>query len=66
MVFCALTPHVIKRLWGPGEYVHKIQKRKNMLSAFVHFSPKDQRRELKSGNWLIKGIAIENVDHVCN
>ncbi len=52
--------------WGPGEYIHKIQKRSNMLSAFVHFSPKDERSELKSGNWLIKDIKIENVDHVYN
>lgn len=54
------------KMWGPGEYIHKIQKRSNMLSAFVHFSPKDERSELKSGNWLIKEIEIENVDHVYN
>ncbi len=54
------------KMWGPGEYIHKIQKRKNMLSAFVHFSPKDERSALKSGNWLIKDIMIENVDHVYN
>lgn len=54
------------KIWGPGEYIHKIQKRSNMLSAFVHFSPKDERSSLKSGNWLIKDIEIENVDHVYN
>lgn len=54
------------KMWGPGEYIHKIQKRSNMLSAFVHFSPKDERSALKSGNWLIKDIEIENVDHVYN
>lgn len=54
------------RFWGPGEYVHKIQKRNNMLSAFVHFSPKDEKPVLKSGNWLIEDITIENVDHVYN
>jgi len=37
-----------------------------MLSAFVHFSPKDERSVLKSGNWLIRDISIENVDHVYN
>jgi hypothetical protein len=37
-----------------------------MLSAFVHFSPKDERSALISGNWLIKDIEIENVDHVYN
>lgn len=54
------------KFWGPGEYIHRIQKRSNMLSAFVHFSPKDDRSALKSGNWLIKDIMIENVDHVYN
>lgn len=52
------------RFWGPGEYVHKIQKRNNMLAAFVHFSPKDENPELPSGNWLIQDVAIENVDRV--
>jgi hypothetical protein len=51
------------RLWGPGEYIHKSQKRNNMLSAFVHFSPKDENPELNSGNWLIQDITVENVDH---
>jgi len=27
------------KIYGPGKYIHKIQKRNNMLSAFVHFSP---------------------------
>ncbi len=50
-------------LWGPGEYQHKIQKRNNMLSAFVHFSPKDENPKLKSGNWRLKDIKVENVDN---
>ena len=54
------------KFWGPGEYIHKIQKRSNMLSAFVHFSPKDEKSVIKSGNWLVKDIQIENVDHVYN
>ncbi|NJK86020.1 MAG: hypothetical protein HC906_08735 [Bacteroidales bacterium] len=45
--------------WGPGEYVHKIQKRNNMLSAFVHFSPKDENPKLQSGNWLIEDITVK-------
>lgn len=49
-------------LWGPGESVHKVQKRNNMLAAFVHFSPKDENPKLKSGNWLIEDITVENVD----
>jgi len=49
-------------LWGPGESVHKIQKRNNMLSAFVHFSPKDENPQLTSGNWTIEDIIVNNVD----
>lgn len=49
-------------LWGPGEYAHKIQNRTNMLSAFVHFSPKDEKPVLQSGNWVIKDITVNNVD----
>jgi hypothetical protein len=49
-------------IWGPGEYIHKVQKRNNMLSAFVHFSPKDENPQLKSGNWIIEDIIVENVD----
>lgn len=51
------------QLWGPGESVHKIQKRNNMLAAFVYFSPKDENPKLVSGNWLIENVTVENVDH---
>jgi hypothetical protein len=54
------------KLWGPGEYLHKIQKRNNMLAAFVHFSPKDENTKLKSGNWNLKDIEVENVDNFYN
>jgi hypothetical protein len=50
------------QLWGPGESVHKIQKRNNMLSAFVHFSPKDENPKLECGNWLIEDVTVDNVD----
>lgn len=50
------------QIWGPGESVHKIQKRNNMLSAFVHFSPKDENPKFESGNWLIEDVTVENVD----
>lgn len=53
-------------LWGPGEYQHKIQKRNNMLAAFVHFSPKDENPKLVSDNWVIKNIFVENVDNFYN
>ncbi len=51
------------RFWGPGEYRHISQNRTNMLSAFVHFSPKDENPKLISGNWTIKEITVENVDN---
>jgi len=51
------------KLWGPGESVHKIQKRNNMLAAFVYFSPKDENPTLVSGNWLIENVTVDNVDH---
>lgn len=54
------------RIYGPGKYIHKIQKRSNMLSAFVHFAPGDDKSGIKSGNWLIKDVTIENVDRVYN
>lgn len=54
------------RIWGPGEFVHKVQNRTNMLAAFVHFSPKDDNPKLKSGNWLIQDVVIETVDQVYN
>ena len=50
------------KFWGPGEYFHKIQKRNNMLAAFVHFSPKDENPKLQSGNWLIEDVTVDNVD----
>ena len=50
------------RIWGPGEYAHKLQKRNNMLSAFVHFSPADEKPKLESGNWVIQDLTVDNVD----
>jgi hypothetical protein len=53
-------------IWGPGEYVHKVQERHNTLSAFTHFSPKDRNPQLASSNWIIRDVTIENADHVYN
>lgn len=50
------------RFWGPGEYQHRISNRKNMLSAFMHFAPKDRNPKLPSDNWLIQDLTIDNVD----
>jgi hypothetical protein len=33
-----------------------------MLSAFVHFSPRDENPKLESGNWLIEDVTVDNVD----
>jgi hypothetical protein len=51
-------------LWGPGEYIHRISKRTNMLAAFTHFSPLDDHPKSISGNWLIQNLTIDNVDLV--
>ena len=50
------------RFWGPGEYVHKISGRRNMGTAFVHFSPTDRNPKILSDNWLVQDITLENVD----
>lgn len=52
------------RIWGPGEYQHQVSSRKNMLSAFVHFAPKDRQPKLPSDNWLIEDVTIDNVGFV--
>ncbi len=54
------------KLWGLGEYFHKIQKRNNMLAAFVHFSPNDDNSKLQSGNWLIENCTVDQVDNFYN
>ncbi len=54
------------KLWGPGEFVHKIQKRNNMLAAFVHFSPNDENSKVLSGNWNIKNVEVDQVDNFYN
>ena len=51
------------RIYGPGEYSHFRQNRYNMLTAFVHFSPEDENPKLKSGNWLIQDVTVENVGY---
>ena len=49
---------------GPGEYKHLKQNRNNTLSAFVHFAPKDDNAKRESGNWLIRDLAVDNVDNL--
>ncbi len=53
------------RFRGPGEFVHKISSRRNMIAAFVHFSPTDRLPkgpEPHSDNWLVENCTMENVD----
>ncbi len=52
------------RLWGPGQYVHKIEHKAKLPNAFTHFSPRDRKPKSSSGNWLIQDVIIENVAHV--
>jgi hypothetical protein len=51
------------RIWGPGEYAHKIEEQKRMPTAFVHFSPRDENPKLVSGNWLIQDIEVDSVEY---
>ena len=49
---------------GPGEFQHQVSKRTNMLSAFVHFAPRDRNPRLPSDAWLVEDCTIDNVDFV--
>jgi hypothetical protein len=51
------------RIWGPGEYAHKIEEQKKMPTAFVHFSPRDENPRLVSGNWLIEDVEVDSVEY---
>jgi hypothetical protein len=59
------------RFRGPGEYpllgnkgVRRFKDRTSMLSAFIHFAPKDRNPRLPSDNWLIRDCTMEDVDRV--
>lgn len=57
------------KFWGPGEYPHLISVRQgrprtNMLSAFVHFAPKDRNPKLPTDNVSVEDCVMENVDQV--
>jgi hypothetical protein len=47
------------RLWGPGEYEHKISGRTDMLVAFAHFAPPDRLPQRPSDDWLIENLTID-------
>jgi hypothetical protein len=47
------------RIWGPGEYEHKISGRTNLLGAFVHFAPRDRHPQRPSDHWLIENVTID-------
>jgi hypothetical protein len=50
------------RLWGPGEYEHKISGRTNMLGAFVHFAPRDRHPQRPSDDWLIENVTVDQAE----
>lgn len=50
------------RLWGPGEYEHKISGRTNLLGAFVHFAPRDRHPQRPSDHWLIENLVIDQAE----
>ena len=52
---------------GPGEYSHKLfvregRDRRNMLSAFSHFSPPDRNPKYHSDNWLVEDCVMDRVE----
>jgi hypothetical protein len=53
------------RFVGPGEYVHRVSGRHNMLTAFVHFSPTElgyRGSEPHTDRWLVEKCSVANVD----
>lgn len=50
------------RVWGPGEYEHKISGRTNLLGALVHFAPSDRRPQRPSDDWLIENLTIDRAE----
>lgn len=53
------------RFVGPGEYVHKVSGRRNMLTAMVHFSPTDRGYsglEPHSDRWVVEDCEVAGVD----
>ena len=50
------------RIWGPGKYEHKVQKRHNTLSGFTYFSPADWGSTIYGDNWDISDVTVENAD----
>ena len=50
------------RIWGPGEYEHKISGRTNLLGAFVHFAPRDRQPQHGSNDWLIENLSIDGAE----
>lgn len=56
------------RFKGPGESVHKITGKNEMLAAFMHFSPPDRVGcsgiQPQSDEWLIENCTIEDVNQL--
>lgn len=51
------------KIWGPGEYMHRIRKVRRMPTAFVHFSPDDENARLPSANWVVRDLEVDSVQH---
>ena len=50
------------RLWGPGEYPHRVSGRHNTLFAFIYYALRYDRVDVDSENWLVRNCTMENLD----
>lgn len=50
------------RVFGPGEYPHRVSGRHNTLTAFLYYSMRYDRIREASGNWLIRNCVVDGVD----
>lgn len=50
------------RLWGPGQYPHRVSGRHNTLFAFIYYALRYDRVDVDSENWLVRNCTMENLD----
>ena len=51
------------KIWGPGEYMHRIRKVAKLPTVFTHFSPDDENTKLISGNWIVRNLIVDGAEH---
>jgi hypothetical protein len=43
--------------------MHRIRKERRMPTAFVHFSPDDEKCRLPSANWVVRDLEVDSVEN---